>query len=126
MSKHTPGPWTLETVRTQVGACHKIGPFPGDDRIPAKRENYACVYADWEDFENKRLTDRGQMLLANARLIAAAPDLLAALERMLLVAPAFHSRPIGAPGSRERDMQTEHIAAELQARAAIACAKFNF
>lgn len=43
---HTPGPWPLETVKTSVGTCHKIG----------------------------------DELLANARLISAAPEMLAALE----------------------------------------------
>lgn len=72
-TKHTPGPWSLETVRTQIGSCHKIGPFPGS---AAKPGNYACIYADGEYWLTERLTDRGKELLANARLIAAAPELL--------------------------------------------------
>lgn len=39
---HTPLPWTLETVPTSLGVCHKIGPFPW--RLG--RENHACIYVD--------------------------------------------------------------------------------
>ncbi len=71
---HTPGPWTLETVRTASGFCHKVGPFP------ARREGgdprRACLYSDYPSESNP--ADRE--LLTNARLIAAAPELLAALE----------------------------------------------
>ncbi len=72
--KHTPGPWTLETVKTSVGLCHKIGTFPSQGTRPS---TYACVYEDgmglWRVFDNGTLDTE---LLANARLIAAAPDLL--------------------------------------------------
>ena len=68
--KGTPGPWVLETVPTQISSCHKIGPFPGSRARPV---GYACVYADGEHWPD-RLTDTGKELLANARLIAAAPD----------------------------------------------------
>lgn len=64
---HTPGPWTLETVRTSIGFCHKIGPFPWN-----RQQNHACIYVDYPV--------HGDELLANARLIAAAPDLLKALQ----------------------------------------------
>lgn len=70
-AEHTPGPWTLETVRTQVGICHKIGPFPWKDG----RANHACVYVDYPGTGAVEAE-----LLANARLIAAAPNLLAALK----------------------------------------------
>lgn len=69
--KHTPGPWTLETVKTSIGFCHKVGPFPwGHEKL-----NHACIYVDYGSHEG--------VLLANARLIAAAPDLLEALEGLL-------------------------------------------
>lgn len=71
MSKHTPGPWTLETVRTSVGWCHKVGPFPWKNG----KENHACVYDDYASGHNGT-----PELIANARLISAAPDLLEALE----------------------------------------------
>jgi hypothetical protein len=67
--QHTPGPWTLETVRTQTGICHKIGPFPWKHG----HQNHACVYVDYPNHDN-----RGQFedeLTANAHLIAAAPHM---------------------------------------------------
>ena len=64
MTEHTPGPWTLETVETSCGLCHKIGPFPWREGKP----NHACIYVDHGHWV---VADE---LLANARLIAAAPE----------------------------------------------------
>jgi hypothetical protein len=75
--KHTPGPWTLETVTTSVGICHKIGPFPPKNQ--SEKLRHACLYADYPSTSNPA----DQELLANARLIAAAPELLEALQRLL-------------------------------------------
>ena len=77
--KHTKGPWTLETVPTQVGICHKIGPFPSDGVYDS---THACVYSN-----NTRMSDLGHSfvgdeLLANARLIAAAPEMFDLLRRL--------------------------------------------
>ncbi len=71
----TPGPWTLLTVPTSIGSCHKIGPFPNGSRTAT----FACVYADGI---RKGIDDElpaARELFANARLMAAAPDLLEAL-----------------------------------------------
>jgi hypothetical protein len=65
--KHTKGPWSLETVKTSDGLCHKIGPFPWKD----DRQNHACIYVKYPGAGPIE-----EELLANARLIAAAPDLL--------------------------------------------------
>lgn len=73
-SQPTPGPWKLETVRTSSGICHKIGPFPWRPH----QQNYACVYVDYPG--NGPVEAE---LLANARLIAAAPSLLKALENLV-------------------------------------------
>ena len=73
MSKHTPRPWTLETVSTVIGTCHKIGPFPS---LGVHKENYACVYADYVRPHDYGHSHVGDELLANARLIAAAPEML--------------------------------------------------
>lgn len=69
--KHTPGPWTFETVKTQSGICHKIGPFPWKNG----KQNHACIYVDYASAGPIE-----RELRANARLIVAAPDLLEALE----------------------------------------------
>ena len=71
--KHTPGPWGMETVQTSVGICHKVGPFPSTGYL---KSNHACIYVDGRASGGDSNADE---LLANARLIAAAPDLLEAL-----------------------------------------------
>ncbi len=77
VAKHTPGPWGLETVPTSIGICHQIGPFPSTGYM---EDNHACVYVDGR---NSGGDSNAVELLANARLIAAAPELLEALEEML-------------------------------------------
>lgn len=67
---------TVETVRTQVGHCHKIGPLPGSC---GKNPGCACVYVDGQHAPRAQ-TGREQELLAYANLFAAAPDLLEACE----------------------------------------------
>ena len=78
--KWTPGPWAMETVRTSCGTCHRIGPFPRP-AYASKPEGWACVYDDYPPGVGS------PDLLANSRLMAAAPDLYAALEE---VAPWFY------------------------------------
>lgn len=78
MSKHTPGPWKLETVRTQSGICHKIGPFPPKAHHVHSLPRHACLYADYPS----SFDPADQELEANARLISAAPDMLEALENL--------------------------------------------
>jgi len=75
---HTPGPWTLETVRTSVGHCHQIGPFPGSC---GRKVGYACVYVDGQYAPNAQNGNEKE-LLANARLIASAPDTAAERDRL--------------------------------------------
>ena len=72
MSGHTPGPWKLETVRTSCGLCHKIGPFPWREG----QENHACIYDDYPPPGGR------PELVANARLIAAAPETAAERDRL--------------------------------------------
>lgn len=79
MSAHTPGPWILATVRTSVGSCHKIGPFPNGDRA----KTFACVYADGHRIGIDDANPASAELRANARLVAAAPELLEACQAMI-------------------------------------------
>lgn len=70
MVEHTKGPVALETVKTSVGVCHKIGQWPtGMEHRPI---TYACIYDDGTS--KWRVLDDGTLdteLLANARRIVA-------------------------------------------------------
>ena len=70
MSKHTPGPWAIERkpIKSSGGSntVFVIGPF------------CACIYDDWRQWEEHKINTAENE--ANARLIAAAPELLEALQ----------------------------------------------
>lgn len=76
MAKHTPGPWDMHTAPTQIGSCHKIGPFPSGRSVGG---SHACIYADGIRIGVDDQIPMAVELRANARLISAAPDLLTAL-----------------------------------------------
>lgn len=119
-AKHTPGPWSLETVPTSSGSCHKIGPFPGAGHRP---EVHACVYADGVRIGIDEAMPAAQELLANARLLAAAPELLtAAIEAMAAMDSEWQT------SSRDDDWIYDEMGSELASgyfslRSAIAKAK---
>lgn len=78
MSRHTPGPWEVERrpIQSRGGSntVWRIGPF------------HACIYDDWRPREAGISEAENE---ANARLIAASPDLADALHaamRMLTFA----------------------------------------
>ncbi len=106
---HTPGPWgiTLDCMDTFVSS---------------RDGKTICEVAHSRDFTNP-----ASECVANARLIAAAPDLLEALEGLLsydrVVRPAFRSKPVGATCSMARIDQDALIRLEDNARAAINKAK---
>lgn len=77
-TKHTPGPWTIvETGKTGLGevVC-EVG--RGGDIDPRDEDSLYQVgrMCDWGGWDK-------ETTLANARLIAAAPEMLAALEDIL-------------------------------------------
>ena len=75
MSKHTPGPWSVRrwSWPTEVtGSIHQV--------ISADRFPTAFVPA-WDE-PNPGEVEASEEAKANARLIAAAPELLEALERI--------------------------------------------
>ena len=84
---------------------------PGPWRIAGKGTIRAGEY-NWIASINWKNRD------ANACLIAAAPDLYAALADMLAAHPLC-SHPIGQPGSPARREQDSQRAAVIQARAAL-------
>jgi len=67
MSKHTPGPWE---IKAHSDPCYRNISGP---------EHLALAQVVWRVEEE----DRSPKCEANARLIAAAPDLLEALEKMV-------------------------------------------
>ena len=73
MVEHTPGPW-LAFIEGRTIAVHK-GSVRKNPNAPA--------IVHWVGFDSSDVSLAKQK--ANARLIAAAPDLLAALEEMLAV-----------------------------------------
>lgn len=100
LDEATPGPWVMETVKTSCGTCHKIGPFPRPN-YASKKEGWACVYDDYPPGIGSK------DLLANARLIAIAPDLAAALlkaeEALEPLDDVAQSRAADAPEWRDHD-----------------------
>lgn len=65
-AKHTPGPWH---VLLSNGAAFEIG-----DDSDANKANILCTRYKWEE--------RAAEMLANIRLMAAAPDMLDVLQRI--------------------------------------------
>jgi len=97
MSKHTEGPWTMDSeMRTSVNA--------GDKHIAMVNFYKTGKSDDVSGDEHE----------ANARLIAAAPELLAALEAVVECQKHTYGRGI--------DLHIEMIDIAKKARAAIALA----
>ncbi len=88
MSKHTPGPWYIEKLH------------PNDWQINSDSVDH-CLFQITPVIGNKTLTVRDK---ANARLIAAAPDLLESIQE-LIAAQNAEGRPAGGfslkPATRE-------------------------
>ena len=74
MSKHTPGPWTLKKDRSPNGYPHGISAIDPTDELKFE------VCAIFGQYNDRVATP---MSAANARLIAAAPDLLEACEALI-------------------------------------------
>ena len=70
MSKHTPGPWLVATSNSWR-------------RILASDGSHVCYPVTQRDGHPDLLFDNGGQDGPDARLIAAAPDLLAALQHLL-------------------------------------------
>lgn len=100
-AKHTPGPWKITESGASVYAVHHNGDFKDGKPLLVNR-----FYAHVEDCRSQGGSI--EEAKANALLIAAAPDLLAALEHLL-----------------NETMYRDHPAASQQAIDAIAKATGN-
>ena len=79
-AKHTPGPWTYEGDHTH--RQYNI-------RMLSREEKHICTV---NNLPPHVLANRDQSTAeANARLIAAAPDLLASLQELLALHIAHHN-----------------------------------
>jgi hypothetical protein len=74
---YTKTPWTVTTVPTSSGICHRIGSFPSKRPEFNDGKTHACVYVDYPSGRSNPIEVE---LAANAALMAAAPDLYEALE----------------------------------------------
>ena len=84
MSDFTPGPWMLRTTPTSAGLCHIVS---------AADWRGAFIYGDGIRKGVDDALPKAQELAANARLIAAAPEMLSALRKavVLLAGVCVHS-----------------------------------
>lgn len=99
MSKHTPGPWEFrrphnqsEGIWARIPHLDKAAmtveiPITPQLRVGEDGKVFALLaYESWNQFPSDNWLE---MQAANARLIAAAPDMLSALERVLREFPAI-------------------------------------
>jgi hypothetical protein len=97
MSGHTPGPWTvtrhvLNFGRVVAPLSHTDRPFGGAVGIDVHRSKYMAAVAHVTTEKGRHFS--AEEAEANASLIAAAPDLLAALRYMNV---RFQKSLAGAP-----------------------------
>ena len=90
-TKHTPGPWLLRTAPTSAGLCHIVS---------AADWRGAFIYGDGLRKGVDDALPKAQELAANARLIAAAPSLLEALQAIM---PFTATMAIGCHGEKCRE-----------------------
>ena len=105
MSGHTPGPW----VATERSGYHEILAPCTDADWYGREKMHAVAYVDTEIDEAEQN--------ANARLIAAAPDLLEALTNLV----AHYAQLVNCGDCGNWDPETEHQV--IAARAALAKAQ---
>lgn len=82
-TQHTPGPWAVTTV----GSCHGIHPAASDN----ERDDI-CRVVPHNYHPDGWQAAKGEAE-ANARLISAAPELLAAIEGLLNALPSATTHP---------------------------------
>lgn len=81
-SKHTPGPWKIHKRSWPMTITGNIHQITNDDRMPA-----AFIPA-WDN-PNEGEEDGTEEALANARLVAAAPEMFDLLKRISQSYPGY-------------------------------------
>ena len=84
MTKHTPGPWLVDRWPTKHHGCYGWSIRPVRQDTGAITGHQICCQYEAPHAVNFNLPADGSTDEANLRLIAAAPELLAALETALL------------------------------------------
>lgn len=110
MSAHTPGPWGVRKIESDGGLVYCLIGNPTSIRKMRGGIAFAGTYAR-RALDNAPTGERIAVdeTLANARLIAAAPDLLMAL-RAMLDAVSRTTYPEGHAIWKAGDMATDAIA----------------
>jgi len=116
-AKHTPGPWTLRLAHSIID--------PGDIGIHAPKARTANIHAECFAEFWKKGDIRNDECLANAHLIAAAPDLLAALRDLVDTAESMETYLANdrCMGCQTGDSKHANDCTMEAARAAIAAAE---
>jgi hypothetical protein len=117
---HTPGPWRAVAQGGSSTVVCPSKPRRNDTRIPAygyDESNGHCVGYPFINDDGSTRLDFVDFSHADARLIAAAPELLAALKSIV---PAFNTARIIMQDKEARDLAGEIVA---EGRAAIAKAE---
>lgn len=115
MSEHTPGPWTFDGEEGIVKEG-VVTPYHG---IVTTEQRIAAIYVanDFDFPSSEAEEDFQEEAIANARLIAAAPDLLAACKT------ALRYLTVQIPYSPSEQGDSDFVPTVQALRAAIAKAK---
>ena len=96
-AKHTPGPWMVDVIRADLPGYVLISTASQDHDPNSHHIGLAQVVWSMED--DRTEGNNSPQCEANARLIAAAPELLLALKDLVTTFDALHPEVRGIPGT---------------------------